>query len=383
MVLGALADAGLPLDDLRRELGKIPLTGYSIGAEKVSKNGFPATQFNVAVARKTGRSRTHKDIAAIIGRSKLSARLKERGAAVFASLARAEGKVHQVPAEEVRLHEVGAVDAIVDVMGVVIGLELMGIESLYASPLPSGRGSFKTDHGYMYPVPAPATMELLAAVKAPLVVSDQPWAGEMVTPTGAAIIATLASFQRPTLALEIVGCGAGNRDLPQIPNILRIWIGEEAREEAGLVLLETNIDDMSPQVSGYVMERLFELGARDVWFTPIFMKKNRPATMLSVLSPAGEESRMAEVILRETTTLGIRVRPVTRHEADRELIEFPSSLGRVHVKIKKFQGRVAGVSPEYEDCRRLAAEKGLPLQEVLRTVESEAYQHIKTGKGPA
>lgn len=374
MILGAMTDAGLPLEELRKELAKIPVSGYEITAEKVSKNHYPATQVNVSVPHDPAKYRTFGEIKSIIAAAKLESSLKAKGTAIFSNLAQAESKVHGFPPDEVRLHEVGAIDAIVDIMGAVIGFELLGIKKLFASPLPSGRGTFKTDHGYMYPVPAPATMELLTAVKAPLVVSAEPWLGEMVTPTGAAIITTLASFERPTLALEKVGCGCGNRDLPKIPNILRLWIGEMEDGDQGLILLETNIDDMSPQVAGYVMERLFTLGAKDVWFTPIFMKKSRPATMLSVLANSADERTMTELILQETPTLGIRVRPVARHEAGREMTEFESSLGKAGVKIKKLNGRPAAVSPEYDDCRRLAMEKGLPLQQVLRLVEEEARQ---------
>ncbi len=373
MTLGALVDAGLSIDDLRRELARIPLTGYDLSARKVDKNGIAATQVTVDIERKTGRSRTYAQIKRVIDRSKLSAGTRDRGNAIFASLAKAEARVHGLPPEKVRLHEVGAVDAIIDVMGSVIGFQLLGIETLYASPLPSGRGSIITDHGFRYPVPAPATMELLAAAGAPLVVTDAPWLGEMVTPTGAAIITTLASFQRPCMTLERVGCGAGSRDLAKIPNILRLWVGAETEGGAELALLETNIDDMNPQIAGYVMERLFGLGARDVWFTPIFMKKNRPATMLSVLAPGEKQQTMIEALLRETTTLGVRVRPVARHEAEREFVQFDSSLGKVTLKVKKLQGMPLGYSVEYEDCRRLAMEKGLPLQEVLRTVEIEAH----------
>ncbi len=374
MTLGALIDAGLSLEALKQELAKIPVSGYEISARKVVKSGLAATQVNVEVSSKTHRSRTFAQIRGTIEKSKLSPETKDRGLAIFSNLAKAEGKVHGAPAHEVRLHEVGAVDAIVDIMGAVIGFRLLGIEKLYASPLPSGQGTITTDHGFLYPVPAPATMELLAAAQAPLKVTGDPWLGEMVTPTGAAIVTTLATFQRPVLALEAVGCGCGSRDLARIPNILRLWIGTEMEAEPGLTLLETNIDDMSPQIAGYVMERLFELGAKDVWFTAIQMKKDRPATMLSVLAPAEKEHILTGVLLRETTTLGVRSRPVARHEAEREFIQFESSLGKVNLKIKRLRDEVLGFSPEYEDCRKLAAEKGLPLQEVFRTVEAEARQ---------
>ncbi|MDP2718535.1 MAG: nickel pincer cofactor biosynthesis protein LarC, partial [Dehalococcoidia bacterium] len=316
-----------------------------------------------------------KEIKSIIENSRLSPALKEKGIAVFQNLVKAEGKVHGVPPGEVKLYEVGAVDAIIDIMGAVVGFDLMGLEKVYSSALPAGQGSIRTDHGYDYPVPAPATMELLARAKAPVVVSGDPWRGEMVTPTGAAIITTLASFEKPSMTIEAIGCGAASREIPGLPNILRLWVGSVGKDES-LVLIETNIDDMSPEISGYVMERLFQLGARDVWFTPIFMKKNRPATMLTVTAARTDEPAIVETLFRETTTLGLRVRPLSRHEAGRETVDFKSSLGTVSVKIKKFRGQVLGVSPEYDHCCRIAREKGLPLQDVLRMVESEARERF-------
>jgi pyridinium-3,5-bisthiocarboxylic acid mononucleotide nickel chelatase len=281
-----------------------------------------------------------------------------------------------VPVNEVHFHEIGAVDSIIDIVGSVLALEVMQIEGFYASPLPLGSGRIVTAHGLL-PVPAPATLELLSAAHAPVVDFPGPGQeqGELVTPTGAALITSLCTFKRPDMVVEKCGYGAGFKDFSAWPNVLRIWLGEEepASQSENLVLLETNIDDMNPQVYGYLMEKLLAEKAADVWFTPIQMKKNRPAILLSVLCSTALEAGITEIILRETSTLGIRVRPVTRHTARRDSREFSSSLGSVRVKVKLHCGKILAVTPEYEDCRLIAQEKGLPLQEVLRRVESEAY----------
>ena len=242
-----------------------------------------------------------------------------------------------------------------------------------------GNGNVSTAHGVL-PVPAPATLQLLSMAKAPLVSSpsNDVFAGELVTPTGAAIVTSLAIFKQPDMTVDKVGYGAGFKEISAWPNVLRIWLGEEKDNscDESLILLETNIDDMNPQIYGYLMERLLAEKASDVWFTPVQMKKNRPAVMLSVLAHPQFESRLIEIIMKETSTLGIRVRPVSRHVAQRETHEFESSLGQARVKIKRFSGDILDVSPEYEDCRRIAVERNMPLQEVLRVIESESRQRL-------
>jgi hypothetical protein len=311
----------------------------------------------------------------LIENSGLTQRVKERSALIFNRLAAAEAKVHRLPIEEVHFHELGAIDAIVDVVGAVIGLELLGIEALFCSPLPAGSGTVPTEQGVI-PVPAPATLELIAASGAPIRATPSPDLGELVTPTGAAIVTTLAAFESPTLSLERIGYGVGSRELGAMPNVLPLWIGESTAEERQLLLLETNIDDMSPELHGYVMERLFEHGALDVWFTPIQMKKNRPAVMLSILAPPEAEGKIVDTLLRETSTLGLRRQTVGRHESEREIIAFDSSLGPVMVKVKRFAGARISLSPEFEDCRRLAQEHGLPLQDVYRIIIAEASAQL-------
>ena len=375
MILGALLDAGLSLDSLTAELARLPLSGYRISAQPASRGVITGTQAIVAVDERAREHRGIKDILSLVENSELSQRAKERSAIIFNRLATAEAKVHRVPIEEVHFHELGAIDAIVDVVGAVIGLELLGIEALFCSPLPAGSGTVQTEHGVI-PVPAPATLELIATSRAPIQATPSPGLGELVTPTGAAIVTTLASFESPTLSLERIGYGVGSRELAAMPNVLPFWIGESTAEERQLLLLETNIDDMSPELHGYVMEQLFEQGALDVWFTPIQMKKNRPAVMLSVLAPPEAEGKIVDTLLRETSTLGLRRQMVGRHESEREIVAFDSSLGRVMVKVKRFRGARIGLSPEFEDCRRLAQEHGLPLQDVYRIITAEASAQL-------
>ncbi|MBI4295195.1 MAG: nickel pincer cofactor biosynthesis protein LarC [Chloroflexi bacterium] len=375
MVLGALLDAGVPLDALTRELARLPLKGYRLGAEPAQRGMLHGTRALVEV-EEAATPRSLEQILELIASSDLPQPVKEQGSHIFQRLAQAEARVHRQPVSEVHLHEVGAVDALVDVMGAVIGLHILGVARLFSSPLPGGSGTVTSQHGIL-PLPAPAAIELIRDAGAPLRATADPSLGELVTPTGAAIVTTLASFEEPTLWLQAVGYGAGSRDLPGRSNMLRLWVGEEvSAAEAGVLLIETNIDDMSPQLLGHVQERLFELGARDVWFTPIQMKKNRPAVMLSLLADAGAESRLVETLLRETSTLGMRLQRVRRYEADREVVVIDSSLGPVAVKVKRLGGAILGLAPEYEDCRRLAREHHLPLQQVYRTVESEAREKL-------
>ena len=288
--------------------------------------------------------------------------------------------MHGSSSGSVELHELGSPDTLVDVVGAVAGLRLLGIEELYASPLPAGSGLVKTAHGTL-PVPAPATLGIMARAGAPL--SSAEWQGEVTTPTGAAIVTTLAKFERPRMRLTGLGYGAGSRDPEDRPNVLRLWLGERDERRQTMVLLETNVDDMTGEVLGYAQERLFSAGAADVWFTPIQMKKNRPAVKLSVLCPIDREGEIVALLLQETSTLGVRAVEVRRHEAQREVMEFASSLGQAAVKVKRLRGHVAQAAPEYEACRRLAQETGLPLLEVYRTVEAEALAEIRKRGRPS
>lgn len=411
MILGALLDAGFDFETLKKGLSKLDLDGYQLDTAKVTRSSITGTRFNVLLDTEENHEhpsehshehphehphehhhkheheheheheQTHQhqrglsEILRIIEASGLSDTVKQKSSAVFQRLGEVEAAIHGVDIEEIHFHEVGAVDSIVDIIGSVFALEALGIEEIYCSSMPTGNGTVMTAHGIL-PVPAPATLRLLADAQVnlrPFPQADIP-AGELVTPTGAALMTVCAKFTRPNMNVEQVGYGAGKKEFQQWPNVLRVWIGEAVgqSEHGELVLLETNIDDSTPEVLGYLMELLFEQGALDVWFTPIQMKKNRPAVMLSVLGPAHTEAVLTDTIMRESSTLGIRSRYISRHMAHREITKIDTSLGRVQVKIKRFMKNVVSVSPEYEDCRRIARELNKPLQEVFSIVEQEA-----------
>ncbi|HYM16150.1 MAG TPA: nickel pincer cofactor biosynthesis protein LarC [Dehalococcoidia bacterium] len=379
MLLGALVDAGVEAGALSAELAKLGVPGWSLRTEAVRRAGIAATRVHVVLAEEAQPHRRLPDVLAIIDRSSLAATDRERAATVFRLLAQAEARVHGVAEEQIDFHEVGALDAIVDVVGGVAGLRMLGVERLYCSALPAGGGTARSAHGAL-PVPAPATLLLMAMAGAPLASSagDRPM--ELVTPTGAAIVTALAAFERPAMRMAGVGHGAGGRDPEGWPNVLRLWLGD-AIEPArpAMLLIETNIDDMNPEIYGYVQERLFAAGAADVWYQPIQMKKNRPGVLLSVLCPADREHAIAALLLRETSTLGVRVSTVGRHEAQREAFEFTSSLGPAAVKVKRLPGEPPRVAPEYEACRRIAESSGLALAEVYRTIEREALDQLRGG----
>ena len=370
MLLGALLDAGLSQGRLEEELGKLPVEGFSLEVRRGQRGGVTGTHVRVVIDEDP--AHTWADFANVIERSGLSVSTKTQALQVFRRLEEAERRAHRVAPEDAspHLHELGSLDTLVDVVGVAAGLEALGVTDLYASPLPLGGGVVVSQHGAI-PAAAPATLELAAMAGAPVRPAGQE--GETVTPTGAALLTSLASFRRPTLNVERVGYGLGTRDPTGVPNVVALWLGEEVRaDKDDLVLLETNIDDMSPQVYGHVQEMLLELGVRDVWLTPIQMKKGRPGVLLSVLAPEVLERETVALLLGETTTLGVRTRRVSRYVAEREVREVETSLGRVAVRVKYLDGRAVAAAPEYEACRALARAKGIPLQTVMRVVETEA-----------
>ena len=377
MILGAMVDAGLSFEKLQAEIGKLalPAGAYELRASRVSRAGFAATKVDVDV-REAPRHRSLADVQAIVRGSTLPEVDKAAIERIFTAIGEAEARVHGQTLAAVELHEVGAVDAMVDVTGAVAGLRLLGVEQVYVSPLPLGHGEARGSHGAI-PVPAPATLALLAASGAPVAGGEGP-GGELVTPTGAAILTTLGRFERPSMRIHAVGYGAGGRDPADRPNVLRLWLGETDTAARTMRLIETNIDDMTPELFGYVQERLLAAGAADVWFTSIQMKKNRPAVLLSVLCSEPLEAEVVRILLRETTTLGMRSQEVRRFEADREPFEFASSLGPAAVKVKRLAGEPPRVAPEYEVCRRLAESSGLPLAEVYRIVAAEALALLET-----
>lgn len=373
MLLGALLDAGLDADLLRNEIAKLKLEGVELTAEKCVRRGITGTDFQVKVAHDHAHRRL-STIEKIIDGSELGSAVKERAKAIFRRLGEAEARVHGIPIEKVHFHEVGAIDAIVDIVGAAIGLEALGVGRVVCSPLNLGSGTAKAAHGVM-PVPAPATASL---VKGLPTYSDGP-AVELTTPTGAAIAATVAeSFGKmPAMTIDAVGYGAGDRDFPDRANMLRVLIGEAAAatEATEVWVIEANIDDMSPEIAGYARERLLAEGALDVVLTPVFMKKDRPGYTLSVIAKPEDRTRLGDVVFAETTTLGVRAYPAQRRVLERESIEVETPYGPVRVKVGREGSRVLNAAPELEDAKKLAQDKNVPLKEVLEAARF-AYRSL-------
>ena len=381
MLLGALVDAGLPVDELTRALGALPVSGYRLRVERVTRQGVSGIRLWVDTDAAEQHGRHLSDILALVQGSGLPPQVVSQVGAVFGRLAEAEAAVHGVAVEEVHFHEVGALDSIVDVVGCVWGLCALGVTEVFCSALPLGEGWVETAHGRL-PLPAPATLKLLAGSKVPIKPLDVQ--AELVTPTAAALLAELATFVQPPLILKAVGYGFGAKELDW-PNAVRAWLGcrlsvadlgaTVAHDAA--VLLECNLDDITGEALGYAMECLLSAGALDVWFTPIQMKKNRPASKLSVLARPDLAADLAHLLLRETTTLGVRQTLVSRIKAGRELIPVETEWGPVAAKVKRLQGRLVSVSPEYEECAALARQTGVPLLEIYAAAQAAAREKLR------
>ena len=365
MTLGALVDAGLSFAALKSELDKLSVREFTLSQRRVEKHGIAGTKIDVN-AREGHVHRHLKDVLKIINSSSISASAKEKAARVFQKLAEAEAKIHGTTIEAVHFHEVGAVDAIVDVVGAIVGLELLNIEAIYASKFRFGSGHTRGAHGAM-PVPVPAVVEMTKGFPAER--TDIPY--ELVTPTGAALLTALATNIGETIQLrtESTGYGAGTRDVEQVPNLLRIEIGELVADPQtdSPVLLETNIDDMTPEIYGYLIDRLLEAGARDAFLTPVIMKKGRPGIQLTVLTDPNKETELTQLIFSETTTLGIRRLPVQRHTLERRTDTVQTPYGPIRVKIADIGGKQR-ITPEYDDCARIAREKQVPILDVYKAV---------------
>ncbi len=369
MLLGALLDAGLPFEDLKKALATLPLGGYSLEFRREGRSHLHGTRFIVNVDLAQQVPRGIKEIRSIIDAAALSESVKAKTMEIFQAIAEEEGKIHQCPAEEVHFHEVGAVDSILDITGSVFGVHYLGIQAVHASPLPLSSGFVTTKHGRI-PLPAPATLALLKGV--PVRGTDS--AEEMVTPTGAALAKGLAdSFgSLPPMVVETIGYGVGSRTLPDRPNLLRIVIGQDASGEQleTVAVLEANLDDHHPEWLGFLMERLFQGGALDVTFTPAQMKKNRPGTAVQVIARPESKDLLMEILFAETTTLGVRFRFSERKVLKRSYGELDSPWGKLQVKkIVRPDGSTA-LLPEYEACRRVAEEHRLPLRDVYSWVIS-------------
>jgi uncharacterized protein (TIGR00299 family) protein len=367
MILGAMIAAGVEPEAFKRQLSLLDVNGYTIDFETVDRSGISATYARVQTAHEHAH-RHLSDILKIIYNSRLSDSVKERAAQIFSRLAEAEAHVHNVPVGKVHFHEVGALDAIIDVVGAAICFELLSIERFVSSPLHVGSGTVEMDHG-RFPVPPPAVAELLKGV--PFYSTDI--VGELVTPTGAAIITTVCADYGPIpqMKLEQTGYGAGTRVYEKFPNTLRVLVGEDqsgsTAKSAGsaderLWMIETNMDDISPQILGHVMERAFDLGALDCYFTSVQMKKNRPGVLLSILCREEQRTTLNELLFAETTTLGVRAYEVERRALERRIVTVETRYGPIDVKVAQLNGHIVKEMPEFEQCREAARKADVPLR---------------------
>ena len=402
MVLGALLDAGLPLEELRRALGSLAIEGAGVSATRVLRAGVSATKFIVEEHGEDAHSHGHHhdehththththehaqapaavaqhhahrslaEINALIERSALSPAGQTRAKELFHRLGEAEAAIHQVPIEKIHLHEVGALDSIIDIVGAVFALEWFHADRIVSSPLNVGGGMVKSAHGN-FPVPAPATVKLLAG--APVYSSGIQ--SELVTPTGALLVTSYATSFGPVPAMTIdrVGYGAGDRDLPGTPNVLRVLIGESTDQPhtERIVVLQSELDDMNPQLFGLVMERLYAAGALEVYFASVQMKKNRPGTLLTILARPEQREELSAIVFRETTTIGVRYHDVLRERLEREIVAVNTPLGTVRFKVARLGDTIVNASPEFEDCLRIASERGVPVKDVQSSA-NKAY----------
>jgi len=421
MCLGALVDTGVPLKKLQRELKKIPVRGYELRAKKVKRAGFVATKVEVLQKVKSKeqraesndpprpplekggkggfeqRARRWKEIETIIKKSLLSQEIKQKGLKVFKCLFDAEAKVHGEKFNKIHLHEIGAVDCIVDVFGTIIGLDMLGVKKVYSSPINLGGGSVKTKHGIL-PVPAPATAEILGGV--PVYSTDMLF--ELTTPTGAAILKELsAKFSGiPSMNIEKTGTGAGSKNSKGRPNVLRLFIGEMCEDEGypspiplpqgegargrvkismgqTITIIEANIDDMNPQIYEYVMEKLFKKGALDVFLTQVIMKKGRPGIKLTALCKETDCEELMKIIMGETTTIGLRFYEVKRRVLQREIKLMDTEFGKVRAKFSRLGDEILKATPEYEDCRRIAKKLNMSLVEIMRRIRIPLTNIVK------
>jgi uncharacterized protein (TIGR00299 family) protein len=391
MCLGAVVGAGVSIKELEKELKKIPVRDYRLTAKKVKRAQFVSTKVDVKKKSEDRSQKTEirkwKDIKKLIQSSLLSHEVKQKGLKIFERLFEAEAKVHGEALDKVHLHEIGAIDCIIDVFGTIIGLNLLGVEKVYSSPINLGSGSIKAEHGIL-PVPAPATAEILKRV--PVYSKDISF--ELTTPTGAAIIKELSSGfgDVPFIDIERIGIGAGSKDFKDSPNVLRLFIGNppspphptlsKGGQKGGkgvmggflnekIVVIETDIDDMNPQIYEYVMAKLFKAGALDAHLTHILMKKGRPGIKLTVICNENLKEDLMEIVLKETSTIGVRFYETKRKVLQREIKQIDTEFGKVRVKVSKLGDEILKIMPEYEDCKKIAKKLNIPLMEVMKKIK--------------
>jgi uncharacterized protein (TIGR00299 family) protein len=375
MILGSMIDAGLSSRRLGEELKKLHLPSIRLKAKKVLKNGISATRVIVEGRDETRSHRNLKELLRIIDRSRLGSEVKNKSKEIFQRIASVEAKIHRKAAEEIHFHELGGLDSVVDIVGSVWGLDQIGVDEIHVSRVNIGTGFVKSEHGIL-PVPAPATLALMKGK--PIYSSGVE--RELLTPTGAAILTSLGSRfgQMPSMKIDRMGYGAGRDDLPH-PNLLRLIIGTSAAisGKEKVTVIETNIDDMNPQLYDYVMEKLLAMGVFEVFMTPILMKKNRPATLLTIISPVEKLPTVTEFLLKETTTLGLRWREEERNRTDREILSLRTRYGKIRFKLSRWEGKIVNLSPEYDDCKRLALRKKISLKEIFEEARREAMASLK------
>lgn len=369
MFLGALLDIGLPFEELKKAISSLPFHGYSIDFKREMKNGLSATKFLVSIDEHHHKHRNFEDIEKIIDKGDLNDNVKQRSIKVFRSIAEVEGHIHNHPPEKVHFHEVGAVDSIIDIVGAVFGVDYLGITTFNASHIPLGTGFIKSGHGTI-PLPAPATIALLKDI--PVYSSGLEY--ELVTPTGAALVKEFVnSFEGlPSMIINNIGYGAGTRDLPDRPNLLRVVTGTDTKENDTdtVAVLEANIDDANPEWLGFIMEKLFAEGALDVIYTPVYMKKNRPGTQIEIIGKPETKDHLMDVLFRESTTLGIRYRYSQRKILKREQVNIESPWGKLDAKkITRPDGSFV-IQPEYESCKKIAQKQGIPIKDIYTQVLS-------------
>jgi hypothetical protein len=377
MILGSLVDAGLSPRLLREAIRKLGISTIGLKITKVLKGGISGTRVAVEGHEKRPH-RNLKEMLRIVDRSGLDDEVKTTSRAIFERIASVEAKIHRTSTEEIHFHELGGLDSAVDICGAVWGVRELGIEKIHVSRVNVGGGFVRCEHGVL-PVPAPATLALMKGK--PIYSSGVE--KELLTPTGAAILTTLGSGfgPMPSMTVERIGYGAGRADLPH-PNLLRLTLGtsEESLGDENVMVIETNIDDMNPQFYDYVMERLLDLEVKEVFLTPVLMKKNRPATLLTIISPCELLSSVIEFLLKETTTIGLRWHEERRARAQREIVSLATKYGKIRFKLARWKGALVNVSPEYEDCRQVALKKKVPLKEVFEEAKRAAILLRKNGK---